>query len=115
MENTVNSSVIFDGMTKDESLKMIENNKSLFVVIVGKIMATIQEEIKELNPKAAPVEVLIGAWKQLYSNAMSKGDKEDAERLKSTGKKFYYQSIQKEPSASLEMFFDTVWKTIKVK
>lgn len=115
MKNTVNSSVIFDGMTKEESLEMIENNKSLFVGLAGKILVLVQEQVKELNPKAAPVEVLIGAWKKLYSNAISKGNKEDAKILKSAAKKDYYSAIKKEPSASLEKLFDTVWKTIKVK
>ena len=114
MEKNVGS-IIFDGMTTDESLKMIENNKPALALLLAKILNAEQEEIKKLNPKAAPVEVLIGAWKQLYSNAMSKGNKEDAEQIKSTGKEFYYFSIQKEPSASLEMFFETIWETIKVK
>lgn len=112
---TVKTSAIFDGMTKEEAVKEIETNKKDYATLAALILNFAQEGVKELNPKATPVEVLIGSWKQLYSNAIANGNKNDAESLKAAGKKNYYFSIKREPTEELDNLFEKVWKTIKVK
>lgn len=112
---TVKTSVIFDGMTREEAVQEIETNKKDYATLAAIILTFAQDGIKELNPKATPVEVLIGSWKQLYSNAIANGNKDDAERLKAAGKKHYYSVIKKEPTEQLDKLFEKVWKTIKVK
>lgn len=112
---TVKTSAIFDGMTKEEDVKEIEENKKDYATLAAMILTFTEDVIKELNPKATPVEVLIGSWKQLYSNAIANGNKNDAESLKDAGKKNYYFSIKREPTEELDNLFERVWKTIKVK
>lgn len=112
---TVKTSAIFDGMTREEAVKEIEENKPVYASLAAMVLTFAQDGIKELNPKATPVEVLIGSWKQLYSNAIANGNKNDAESLKAAGKKHYYSAIKKKPTEQLDKLFERVWKTIKVK
>lgn len=115
MENTVKGSEIFEGMTREEAVQEVEENKPVYASLAAIILDFAQEGVKKLNPTATPVEVLIGAWKQIYSNAIANGDKDDAEVIKNAGKKHYYASIKKEPSEQLEKLFERTWKTIKVE
>lgn len=112
---TVKTLAIFDGMNKEELLKEIKENRPIYASFAALVLALTQDEIKKLNPKATPIEVLIGSWKQFYSNAIAKGNKNDAESFKAACKSHYYFSIKREPTEELDKFLERTWKTIKVK
>lgn len=102
-------------MTKEEVLKEIKENRPIYASLAALVLALAECEIEELNPKATPIEVLIGGWKQFYSNAIANGSKNEAELFKAACKSHYYFSIKREPTEELDKFLERTWNTIKVK